>query len=190
MGLLFLTMSGVFTPTIALSDEAISGNRSSNQGELSSLFSSLADVKSRDDAEDIISKIWTLWSDDTTDDQDRELMYRGMHFMQTGNLSLAETIFSRILERDPDYMEAWNKRATVRYMQSNLDGSEADIMEVLNREPRHFGALAGLGMIKLQRGDYQDALMIYEDILIINPHSPDALRLIPELQILLRGDPA
>jgi tetratricopeptide (TPR) repeat protein len=87
-------------------------------------------------------------------------------------------------------MEAWNKRATVRYMRSNLAGSEEDIAEVLAREPRHFGALSGLAMIRLQRGQIMEALQIYRHILTINPFSPDALRLIPEIELQLRGDPA
>ena len=159
------------------------------EGELSSLFTSLADAKDETDSQIIITKIWQLWSSDTADSKNLELMRRGIAFMETKNYSIAEKVFSRIIERDPTYMEAWNKRATVRYILSDLQGSEDDIAEVLKREPRHFGALAGLGMIKIQAGEYADALAIYKDIQIIHPMNPDANRLVPELTLMLRGDP-
>ena len=159
------------------------------EGELSSLFISLADAEDETDAQIIITKIWQLWSSDTTDAKNLELMRRGIAFMETNNYSIAEKVFSRIIERDPTYMEAWNKRATVRYILSDLQGSADDIAEVLKREPRHFGALAGLGMIKIQAGEYADALSIYKDIQIIHPLNPDANRLVPELTLMLMGDP-
>jgi tetratricopeptide (TPR) repeat protein len=159
-------------------------------GELTELFHSLADAPTAEETGPIISKIWQLWTHDTEDQTNLELMGRGVAFMQGGNLKIAEDVFTRIVERDPTYMEAWNKRATVRYVMGDLDGSEADIYEVLSREPRHFGALSGLGIIKFQSGHYADALAIYQDILLINRFSPDAVRRIPELQKLLRGDPA
>ena len=64
------------------------------------------------------------------------------------------------------------------------------IAEVLKREPRHFGALSGLAMIKIKRGDLRTALTLYENILLIHPHNRDALKLIPELRKTLQGDPA
>ncbi|MCE2518051.1 MAG: tetratricopeptide repeat protein [Alphaproteobacteria bacterium] len=175
-----------FAPARAYAD-GDDGHVSLFKGELASLFSSHAKSGRPEDADVNTSKIWKLW---TNDARNIELMRRGMTYMEIGNLSIAEEVFTRILEREPTFMEAWNKRATVRYMMSDLKGSEDDIKEVLKREPRHFGALSGLGMIKLQNGQLDDALDIYTDILVIHPFSPDAVRLIPELQNKLRGDPA
>ena len=117
------------------------------------------------------------------------MMRRGISFMDSGNFSIAEEVFTRIIKRDPSYTEAWNKRATVRYIMNDIRGSESDIYETLMREPRHFGAMAGLGMIRVQQGLLSDALTIYQDILKINPQSPDAVKMVPELETILRGDP-
>lgn len=157
--------------------------------KLSQLFEALTSAESAEESSQIISQIWTLWSNDTQNAGNLKLMKRGMIFMESGNLSIAEHIFTRILEREPEYMEVWNKRATVRYMMRNLAGSEADIYEVLSREPRHFGALSGLGLIRLANRDYAGALEVYQEVLLINPFSPDAHRFIAELHQLLNGEP-
>ena len=62
-------------------------------------------------------------------------------------------ILDSLIKVHPDFMEAWNKRATVYYMLGNYEKSVADIAQVLDREPRHFGALSGLGMIRQKQGD-------------------------------------
>ena len=158
--------------------------------ELNNLFGALADAQSVDDANTIITNIWQIWRTDTEDSVNIQMMRRGIGFMEQGDYINAEAIFTRIINRDNDFMEAWNKRATIRYMMGNLNGSEQDIAEVLKREPRHFGALSGLGMINIQRGDLKSALKIYQNILTIHPLNTDANQLIPELKLKLRGDPA
>ena len=72
---------------------------------------------------------------------------------------------------DPSFVEGWNKRATVRYMQGDLKGSLDDIREVLVRQPRHFGAMSGKGMILFQQKKYEDALFVYSDLLKVDPHN-------------------
>jgi len=135
----------------------------------------------------VTSQIWNRWMSTSGDTAINEMMERGTYFMQIGHLPLAEEIFTKIITDDPDYAEAWNKRATVRFMRQNWQGSEADIAEVLSREPKHFGALSGLGMIKLYEGDLPTALLIYEEVLTIHPYSPDAVKLIPEIKKALKG---
>ena len=98
------------------------------------------------------------------------------HFVQ------AEETFGALIGLNPDFMEAWNKRATVRYVLGDFNGSQDDINEVLSREPRHFGALSGLGLINMQRGDLKNAIRAYEKVLQISPFSQDALGLLPELR--------
>jgi tetratricopeptide (TPR) repeat protein len=174
----------------ASTDNSTKNDIAASEIELAHLFDALIVAETPEEASRITAKIWFLWSYDTEDNTSLGLMKRGMTFMESGNLSIAEDIFTRILQREPDYMEAWNKRATVRYMLNNLDGSESDIREVLSREPRHFGALSGLGMINLKRGEFLNALEIYQNILLIHPFSPDANRLIGQLHRLLGGHAA
>ena len=158
--------------------------------ELEQLFADLAVAESADRSQDIIREIWAYWLIDTDDSKNIRMMHNGIGFMEIMDLPNAESIFTRIIARDENFTEAWNKRATIRYMRGDFDGSESDIAEVLKREPRHFGALSGLAMINMKRGDLETALAIYESILLIHPNSLDAQKLIPELQKTLRGDPA
>ena len=155
--------------------------------DLDRLFADLAVADSDDASQAIIRDIWAYWLVDTDDSASIRMMRTGIGLMQTMDLHDAETTFTRIIDRDGNFTEAWNKRATIRYMMGNLDGSESDIAEVLKREPRHFGALSGLAMINIRRGDLLAALNLYESILLIHPRSRDALRLIPELRKTLRG---
>ena len=165
-------------------------NESRYQAELDQLFSTLSESETLEEANAIITNIWQIWRTDTEDSVNIQMMRRGIGFMEQGDYINAEAMFTRIINRDNGFMEAWNKRATIRFMRGNLQGSVDDINEVLKREPRHFGALSGLGMINIQRGDLQSALQNYQDILAINPLSPDANSLILEIKLKLRGDPA
>ena len=166
------------------------GHESRYQAELDQLFSTLSQSETLDEANAIITNIWQIWRTDTEDSVNIQMMRRGIGFMEQGDYINAEAMFTRIINRDNGFMEAWNKRATIRFMRGDLQGSVDDINEVLKREPRHFGALSGLGMINIQRGDLQSALQNYQDILAINPLNPDANSLILEIKLKLRGDPA
>lgn len=72
------------------------------------------------------------------------------------------------------FSEGWNRRATVRFYQRDYDGSLADIEQTLRLEPRHFGAIWGLGMILGLRKDYEGAIVAFEKLLEIKPNSADA----------------
>ena len=160
------------------------------QAELDQLFSTLSESKTLEEANATVTNIWQIWRTDTEDSVNIQMMRRGIGFMEQGDYINVEAMYTRIINRDNGFMEAWNKRATIRFMRGDLQGSVDDINEVLKREPRHFGALSGLGMINIQRGDLQSALQNYQDILAINPLSPDANSLILEIKLKLRGDPA
>jgi len=158
--------------------------------ELDGLFAQLAKAPSLESADQTIAKIWQLWTTDTTDSNNIRLMRRGIAYMESGQWREAESIFSQIIDRDDGFSEAWNKRATVRFMLNDMNGSVQDIAQTLKLEPRHFGALSGLGMIHTLDGNFESALSIYEQILTIHPLNPEASRLIEELKLKLRGDPA
>ena len=86
-----------------------------------------------------------------------------------------------IVKIKPDYVEAWNRRATIHYMRKEFGQSLEDIRQVLIREPRHFGAMSGLGMILQEFGDEKHALDVFRRALEINPHLPK----IPDLVKIL-----
>ena len=107
--------------------------------------------------------------------------------MQQGDYIHAEGLFSDVIEKDPTFAEAWNKRATLYYIQGRLDESRADIAQTLRLEPRHFGALSGLGLIEVSLGNYETALRAYEQAALVNPHMPQANEMIKSLSEKLRG---
>jgi Tfp pilus assembly protein PilF len=160
---------------------------SQNDETLQQLFMNLQKADDSKMANDIVLKIWDRWMSTSGDTATDELMERGVFYMQTGNLQVAEDVFTNIIKKHPEYAEAWNKRATVRFLRSNWSGSADDIAKVLAIEPNHFGALSGLAMIRLHQGEYSSALSIYEKVLEIHPFSQDAITYIPKLQDMLKG---
>ena len=107
--------------------------------------------------------------------------------MNQGMLDSAERVFSRLVNDSPEFAEAWNKRATVRFLLGDDAGSRRDIARVIDLEPRHFGALSGLGMIHMRSGDLEAALQAFEAALRINPHLAQAEDVTRQLQKQLRG---
>ena len=90
---------------------------------------------------------------------------------------VALKLLDAVVKLRPDYVEAWNRRATLYYLKNDYTHSLEDIRQVLIREPRHFGALAGLGMIMQDIGDERRALEAFRKALAVNPH----LEKVPEL---------
>jgi Flp pilus assembly protein TadD len=92
-------------------------------------------------------------------------------------------IFSQIVANFPDFAEGWNKRATLYYLVGNTDASIEDIKKTLELEPRHFGALSGLGLVYLQQGKLALAEEAFQQLITVHPNSPSAqenLRLVKE----------
>jgi tetratricopeptide (TPR) repeat protein len=97
-------------------------------------------------------------------------MIAGIQAFNKGALKDALRIFDSITNRAPDFAEGWNKRATVLFYMSAYERSKVDIARTLDLEPRHFGALSGLGMIHVRLGDLEAAASAMEQALEMNPH--------------------
>ena len=115
--------------------------------------------------------IWAIWSRSGDPEVDR-LFSEGAAHLASRRLPESVAVFTLIIERKPDFAEGWNKRATALYLAGNLDASAADCDEVLRRNPSHFGALSGYGLIALQRGELEAALGYFERALALNPNMP------------------
>jgi len=113
--------------------------------------------------------LWLLWSRSGEAEID-QVMARGVEQMQAGRHAEAIAIFSSVISRKPDFAEAWNKRATVYYLAGEYRKSLADCDEVLKRNPRHFGALSGAGMIHVALEQYEEAQRRFRRALEINPN--------------------
>ena len=91
--------------------------------------------------------------------------------MNLRNYPLAIRFFNNLIEEDPNFAEGWNKRATVHFMMGNFDQSMQDIIKTLELEPRHFGALDGMGLTFIHQGQFQQAIDVYDKMLEIFPFS-------------------
>ena len=101
-------------------------------------------------------------------------MEQAAELVSSGDLAAAESLYTRVIDSLPGFSEGWNRRATVRYYQGDYDGSMADIEQTLRLEPRHFGAIWGLGMILGSQRDFQRAIEAFERLLEIKPNARDA----------------
>ena len=146
------------------------------------LLDQLKRAQSMDEAGPIVDKLWREWTSAHENSDEEALMSEGLVAMSEGNLNRAENIFTKLIEANPSFTEAWNKRATLRFMLWDFEGSLRDVEKVLTLEPRHFGALSGLGMIHLRLGDPERALKAYEDLVNIFPSNADAVQKIITLK--------
>jgi tetratricopeptide (TPR) repeat protein len=113
--------------------------------------------------------LWAVWS--RSGDREIDALFaNGLQEMTEGLGEAAVRTFTAIIERRPDFAEGWNKRATVFYVLGDYQKSLADCDEVIKRNPYHFGALSGYGMIYLKLGDPDRALTYFERALAVNPN--------------------
>ena len=152
--------------------------------ELDNLFSELK-KNNPTVSKNIEQKIWSLWSTHPTNDKLTSILNEGSRLMQDQNLFRAISVFTEAIEMDPTWAEAWNKRATVYYMIGEFEKSQNDIDQVLNLEKRHFGALAGQGLVNIQLKNYEKAIESYEKAQIIYPAMQSPKIMIKEIQELL-----
>lgn len=137
--------------------------------ELDRLFERLQQVEDQAVAERITGRIWEHWRR-IDDPEAAAALEQGIVALQTGHHARAEAHFDRVVERAPGFAEGWNKRATARYLRGNMAGAASDIRRVLQLEPRHFGALSGLGLVYMELERHGAAIEAFERALALNPH--------------------
>jgi len=140
------------------------------------LFGALKAAPDEVSAKHVEARIWAIWLQ-TSSDTVALLMSRSKAAMDARQTDVALKLLDSVIKLRPDYVEAWNRRATIYYLQNDYGRSLSDIQQVLTREPRHFGALAGLGMIMQDLGEDKRALDAFRKALDVNPH----LEKVPEL---------
>lgn len=140
------------------------------------LFGALKAAPDEESAKAVEARIWAVWTA-TKSDTAALLMLRAKAAMDSKDMDVALKLLDAVIKLRPDYVEAWNRRATLYYLQNDYSRSMEDIRQVLIREPRHFGALAGLGMILQETGDDKHALDAFRKALAINPY----IERLPEL---------
>ncbi len=157
------------------------------QERLDDLFAKLKGAQTEEDGRRIEARIWQTWLH--TDNGDvAQVMSRVQFAMRAGLLDLALGELDRIVALAPDYAEGWNQRATVLFLLKRDGESVRDIQRVLELEPRHFGALSGLGLIHMRAGNWRSALKSFRRALEINPHLKER-GLIGALEKKVNGQP-
>lgn len=153
---------------VALAGPAAAGQK---DPRLDQLFQRLQSTTDEAAAQRVQAQIWQIWSQSDSATVDLFLL-QGTTAMVEHDFEQALSSFTAAIEAAPDFAEAWNKRATLFFLLGSYQQSESDIARTLALEPRHWGALAGLGQIKEAQGKDDDALDAYTEALAINPHLP------------------
>ena len=156
------------------------------QKVLDDLFERLAKAQDETEARGVTGAIERVWMHSGSDTADL-LMNRAMQALKRKDYTLSQELLGSIVEIEPQWAEAWNKRATVRYMAEDALGAMEDIAHVLALEPRHFGALSGMGFILQGRGFDKRALEAFRKALGINPRHEEMRRLVDKLTLEVDG---
>ena len=161
-------VAGVMLAAILMAQDVMAQNTGSSR-MLDTLFAKLQDATDPMAIQSLEEAIWEQWTM-VPGEAERGLMLRGIAEMQQQELRDAIVTFSKLIEMAPQLSEAWNKRATVYWLLGDLPRSLSDICETVKREPRHFGAYSGLGMIRAQMGEHARAAAAFELAKKWNPH--------------------
>jgi tetratricopeptide (TPR) repeat protein len=172
---------------IVLAAGVVPASADQDDPRLGALFATL---KSASDAEAKTAEatIWGIWSESGDPDIDA-LMEQGMAALATGDPDDARTAFDQVVKQDSSFAEGWNKRATAEFELGDFTASVVDIEHTLELEPRHFGALSGLGEIYLAIGKKPAALKAFEAALAIDPHLDGVKETVEKLKRELAGSP-
>lgn len=173
-----LLLSLAATPVLAQSRRQLS---------LDQLFEALKVAPDDASAHAVEAQIWQAWMQ-AGSPAVQLLMRRGLRHLETRSLADAVEDFDAVIALSPEMAEGWNKRATAYYLLGDYDSAVKDIQETLAREPRHFGALAGLSHIQEARGDHVGALRAYERALAINPRMAGSEARLKELRRRALGE--
>lgn len=166
MRLIYLIVAGLLlTPLNSAADQTDS--------RLQDLFAVLQQTEDLVLIRNTENQIWDIWLQHSNTDVEK-LMQLGIQRMNIANYTEALVIFNGIIESYPEYAEGWNKRATLYYVVGNYDASIEDIEQTLELEPRHFGALSGLGLVYIQRNELSKAKQAFESLVKVHPNSPNA----------------
>ena len=159
-----------------------------NREEIDKLFIQLKSALNFENSKKIEDKIWDLWTTHPSRDSLTKLLADGSSAMMENNLDTALNKFTEAIKLDPSWAEAWNKRATVLYLMGKYDLSQADIDKVLMIEKRHFGALAGQGLVQTALKNYQKAIDSFIEAHKVHPFMKSPLIMIEKLKLQIKKE--
>ena len=153
---------------------------------LDKLFERLAAAKSPEEAQGIARLIQRRWARSGSDTADL-LMTRAQTAMKDRQVELTIELLDRVVALEPDWAEAWNQRANALFLAGDPIRSMLDIGEALKREPRHYGAMIGLGTILRQQGDDKHAMAVFRRALEIYPQLEAGKNAVDSLKVDIDG---
>ena len=140
-----------------------------NSPKLKDLFDDLYNVQDISQQNKIVSDIWAEWMQ-IDNPESQKIMDMVPYFFQTRNYDEAIEALSYVIEKEPNFSEAYNKRATFYFMMGDFENSMKDIESTLALEPRHFGALDGMSRILISYKKYDQAFKVYEEMMSLMPN--------------------
>ena len=170
---------------ITLSSNSLKAENRDSQ--LNELFNELR-INNRALSSIVEQKIWDIWSTHPNNKKLTERLAEGSKLVRNKKLSKAINIFTEVINLDPNWAEAWNKRATVLYMMGNYKASQKDIIKVLELEKRHFGALAGQGLVNIKLENYEKAIESYKKVQEIYPAMQSTQKMIRQIEELIKQE--
>ena len=153
--------------------------------QLNTLFNELK-INNNFSSSEIEKKIWKIWSTHPADQKLTQMLAQGSTLMNNQMFKEALIIFDQVIDLDPEWAEAWNKRATVLYLVGEYQKSQNDIDQVLKLEKRHFGALAGQGLVNIELKNYEKAITSYKKAKEIYPSMKSPEIMIKKLKELIK----
>ena len=164
-----------------------SSSASERENKLDQLFVELKNLNSNSIVE-IEQQIWSLWSTHPSNQELTEILAQGSELVLAKKYIEAIQIFTSVIQLDPTWAEAWNKRATVLYLLNDYEASQKDIDQVLKLEQRHFGALAGQGLVNIKLKNYEKAIKSYRQALEIYPTMKSPEIMIEQIEALIKEE--
>jgi tetratricopeptide (TPR) repeat protein len=175
-------------PLAALALLAVPTLADQKDTRLDALFEKLKSAPSDGEAREAEQQIWQIWIEHKNPEIER-LMRQGIAAMNEDDTEEALGDFDQVVKYDKDFAEGWNKRATIEFVMGDYTASVADIERTLALEPRHFGALSGLGQIYLALDRKAGALKAFRAALAINPRAEGLRKKVEELEKDVKGNP-
>ena len=160
---------------------------SDSDEQLNNLFNELK-INSSSLSLEIEQKIWKIWSTHPNNNELTKMLEDGSKLVRENKLFESIDIFTKVINLDPKWAEAWNKRATVFYLVGEFQKSQNDINKVLELENRHFGALAGQGLVNIKLKNYEKAIKSYQRALEIYPNMKSAPIMIRQIEEIIKEE--
>lgn len=182
------TAASVITSEQAATNPDQSDSVSEQAHSVGSLLDALALSEDGQAADVLVRQVQNLWNQSGSEAVDL-LMRRASVAMQARNYPMALDLLDTVIALEPDYAEGWNRRATVHYLREDYALSIADVEQVLRLEPRHFGALSGIGFILEELGQDSQAQLFLSEALRVHPHMDRTREVLGVIERRLRGAP-